>query len=117
MPDGSSQTTLSAANSNVRAALDALSALAPVPQQASATTQTPLLLGAPLNQDARDFRPIDARDRRPIASTPPKFYGVRNGKQGSRVYDNWAEAGPATHSPNCVHKRFNSRQEAEDFIA
>ena len=109
MKDGSAQTTLSAANPNVRAALDALSALTTDAQQESAATQTPLLLGAPLNRDARPFRPI--------ASTPPKFYGVRNGKQGSKVYDNWAEAGPATHSPNCVHKKFGSRQEAEDFIA
>ena len=101
MPDNCSQTTLSSSNEHVRAALDALTAL---------TVQT-----EPTTRRTQASTPSMSPSKSPAKG--PKFYGVRNGKEGNRVYDSWAEAGEATHSPNCIHKSFSSREEAEQFIA
>ncbi|KAH7929346.1 hypothetical protein BV22DRAFT_131733 [Leucogyrophana mollusca] len=46
-----------------------------------------------------------------------KYYAVRVGRQGPRVYETWAECSAnVSRWPSAVHKSFTSRSAAEDWI-
>ena len=113
--DAESQTVLTASDPEVRAILDSLSNIVirsePRPNKVCDFV-TPSSTATP-----RAHKKIIAISQSPAKSAQQRFYAVVGGTEGSKIYESWAEAGPATHSPGCVHARFSQRCQAEQFIA
>ncbi|KAG1908486.1 uncharacterized protein F5891DRAFT_16295 [Suillus fuscotomentosus] len=54
----------------------------------------------------------------PMPKAAKKYYAVRVGREGPRIYDSWAECNAnVSRWPGAVHKSFRSHTAAEEWLA